>query len=96
MAAAAFGSFSHSDALAGTPLKLEYFDIRGLGEMPRIILKVGGVDFEDARFPIKFVDGKAEAPEFAAAKASGALDINLGRLPVLNGNLRSLALLTST
>ena len=31
-------------------LKLEYFDIRGRGELPRMIMACGNVQFEDKRF----------------------------------------------
>merc|ERR1711865_758280 len=67
--------------------KLQYFDARGIIEPARILLALAGQEFEDGRFPIVF--GTPGDPStidrtvFEEAKASGALDANLGRAPIL-------------
>jgi len=43
--------------------KLLYFNLRGIGELVRLIFKQAGVDFEDFRFSRdedwhKYIDGK--------------------------------------
>jgi len=67
--------------------KLQYFDIRGLAETARFIFAVAKVPYEDARFSLKFgTPGDFSTiirPEFDAAKASGELDISLGKVPYL-------------
>lgn len=66
-------------------LKLTYFDARGPAEVSRIMLKIGGVEFEDHRLPItKKPDGGFDVPEFASVKESGLYAANMNRLPVLN------------
>lgn len=37
--------------------KLIYFDAKGAAELIRILLKIGEVEFEDYRFPIKIKEG---------------------------------------
>lgn len=65
-------------------MKLLYFDGRGVIELARIMMKVGGIPFEDHRFSIKIKDGGGfETPEFAAAKAAGDLAANMDRAPLL-------------
>jgi hypothetical protein len=60
--------------------KLTYFTVKGLGETTRVILAVAKVEYEDFRFPLEIPS--FAKPEFDAVKASGALDINLGRVPL--------------
>lgn len=63
--------------------KLYYFDARGAGEMSRILLKIGGKDFEDIRYSIKIKEGGGfETPEFQEAKLSGVLAVNMDRAPI--------------
>lgn len=38
-------------------IKLTYFDAKGAAEVTRILLKIGGIAFEDLRYSIKVVDG---------------------------------------
>ncbi|XP_072030547.1 S-crystallin SL11-like [Amphiura filiformis] len=54
-----------------TSYKLTYFNIRGRGEVVRILFKLAGVDFEDQRieFPDEWMEYKAKTP--------------FGRLPIL-------------
>lgn len=61
--------------------KLTYFDLRGLAEQSRILMKIGGMDFVDDRIPFS----RPISHEFTDKKASGAFDINMGRVPVLEG-----------
>jgi len=54
--------------------KLQYFNLKGRAEVSRVMLKIRGIDFEDARFA---------PPEFATAKASGELSVNMDRVPLM-------------
>ena len=47
-----------SGGSAGSKIKLIYFDAKGAAEMTRVLLKIGGLDFEDHRYSIKMVDGE--------------------------------------
>jgi len=64
------------------PMKLIYFDVRGVVEVARYMLHMGGAEYEDFRYPID-VSNFAK-PEADAAKAAGTHDINMGRLPMLD------------
>ena len=65
-------------------IRLVYFDAKGVVEMTRFMLKIGEVEFDDDRFPIKMKEGGGfETPEFAIAKDSGILKANMDRAPVL-------------
>jgi glutathione S-transferase len=64
--------------------KLTYFDARGAAELARVVLVVGGAPWEDVRYPISMQGGKPSVPEFQKAKESGALAINMGRVPLLD------------
>eukprot|EP00416_Gambierdiscus_australes_P015438 CAMPEP_0171069778 /NCGR_PEP_ID=MMETSP0766_2-20121228/9355_1 /TAXON_ID=439317 /ORGANISM="Gambierdiscus australes, Strain CAWD 149" /LENGTH=226 /DNA_ID=CAMNT_0011526193 /DNA_START=99 /DNA_END=779 /DNA_ORIENTATION=+ len=67
--------------------KLTYFDVRGVAEVARWLFKVAKVNFEDVRYSISFgTPGDFSTiirPEFDEAKASGALEVSLGKLPIL-------------
>jgi len=67
--------------------KLQYFDIRGLAENARFLFAIAKVPYEDARFSLAFgTPGDFSTilrPEFDEAKASGELDISLGKVPYL-------------
>eukprot|EP00047_Mylnosiga_fluctuans_P003419 m.229020 g.229020 ORF g.229020 m.229020 type:complete len:216 (+) comp11838_c0_seq1:51-698(+) len=63
-------------------IKLTYFDIRGLAETARYLLKIGGVAFEDVRLSLtRNADGSFSRPEFDAAKAAGQFPF--GQVPIL-------------
>ena len=80
-------SLMHStSAEAQDKPKLTYFDLRGFAEQSRILMKIGGMDFVDNRIPFS----RPVSPEFVEKKASGAFDINMGRVPMLEGNACSL------
>ena len=59
-------SFLFSMTSSGDQPKLVYFDAKGVVELSRCMLKIGQIDFEDSRFPIKLKEGGGfETPEFA-------------------------------
>ncbi len=70
-------------------LTVAYFDGRGLAEVPRMMLTIAGIKFEDKRYPISVKDGEGpimsriDYSGFLADSESGKLAANLGRLPVL-------------
>lgn len=71
-----------SSALAANPQPvLKYFDIRGAAEASRVLLAIGGEDYDDARYQIDHAT--FVSPTFLAAKESGELKANLNRAPVL-------------
>ncbi len=61
--------------------KLEYFAVRGLAEVIRILFAVNKTTYEDVRLPFD-VETYAH-PEQDALKAAGYFDINMGRVPIL-------------
>lgn len=63
--------------------KLIYFDARGVVEPTRILLAAAGVKYEDKRYTVDMTTKPPSAPEFNAAKESGALAVNMGRAPML-------------
>jgi len=69
------------------PIKLQYFDARGVSETIRLMLAVAKVEYEDARFPFSFgTPGDFSTivrPEFDAAKAAGELTASAGKVPYL-------------
>jgi glutathione S-transferase len=48
-----------------------YFELRGLGETSRLLLTIGGIAFEDVRYPIDIANNFAH-PEFDQLQAQGA------------------------
>ena len=79
-----FNIFNANSFTAAAKHKLIYFDAKGAAELIRIILKIGDVEFEDYRFPIKTKEGGGfETPEFDNAKTTGILSSNMNRAPVL-------------
>ena len=65
-------------------VKLIYFDARGAAELSRVLLKIGAIDFEDYRYPIKIKEGGGfDVPEFTNAKSDGSLSVNMDRAPIL-------------
>jgi len=60
--------------------KLTYFDIRGLGEFPRLVLAAAGVPFEDHRLPfVKKEEGGFDTPGWPELKPT----MPYGKVPVL-------------
>ena len=48
-------------------MKLTYFNVRGLAETSRILLAIGGEEYEDYRYPLEIIDMKTHKmnkPEF--------------------------------
>ena len=68
------------DALA---LTLKYFDARGAAEVSRVLLALGGLQYDDSRYAIERSDAGFSTPGFTAEKESGALAANLNRAPLL-------------
>ena len=66
-------------------IKLMYFDARGAAEISRVLLKIGGLRFEDIRFSLQpKAEGKGfETPLFDIAKEDGSLSANMQRAPVM-------------
>mmetsp|Transcript_19114 Transcript_19114/g.52688 ORF Transcript_19114/g.52688 Transcript_19114/m.52688 type:complete len:217 (+) Transcript_19114:1-651(+) len=62
------------------PIKLVYFNGRGLAEVARYLLHIAGVAYEDYRWPIS---ADFKRPEFDKEKEAGAFDVNMGRIPIL-------------
>lgn len=75
------GSAAAEASTISRGLKLSYFDARGAAEMTRILLAVGGMEYEDKRFAI---GPGMDAPEFKQMKESGGLSANLGRAPIVS------------
>ncbi|KAL3768474.1 hypothetical protein ACHAWU_002245 [Discostella pseudostelligera] len=66
---------------AKSKLRLQYFDIRGVAETCRILLALGGEEYDDARYKID--PATFNSPEFLEAKKNGDLKMNLNRAPIL-------------
>jgi glutathione S-transferase len=67
-------------------VKLHYFQLAGAAEMSRILLRHGGVQFEDIRYTVTRENGQLKGAEYEAAKASGAFRANMDRVPVMEVN----------
>ena len=67
-------------------MKLVYFNGRGLAEISRMVLAIGGEEYKDVRYPIKIIDWskhQMEKEEFEKDKANGKLVRSLNKLPYL-------------
>jgi len=76
-----------SASMVATPaaIRLEYFNLTGLAEVPRILLTVGGKRFEDHRYPFyKKEGGGFITPEMDADWEKGIFP--MGQVPVLQAN----------
>jgi glutathione S-transferase len=61
-----------------------YFDVRGAGELCRLVLSVSGFDWADVRYPMTLSEhGFAYGPEFRRDVATGAFRGNFNNLPVM-------------
>jgi glutathione S-transferase len=71
-------------------MKLNYFDIRGLAEVSRLMFAASKVAYEDFRYPLTFDTpgdfSTMHRDEFEKAKEQGAFDSALGKVPVLEYN----------
>ena len=68
-------------------MKLVYFNGRGLAEISRILLAIGGEEYEDFRYPLEVIDfSKHEMvkEEFDKDKADGKLVSSLNKVPYLD------------
>ncbi len=61
-----------------------YFNVRGAGELCRLTLAASGADWEDVRYPMALAaTGFSYDPSFRRDADSGAFDVNMGSLPIL-------------
>jgi len=66
--------------------ELTYFNGRGIAETSRLIFAYTRTLYKDERFPLEIVDfskRQFKRVEFDKAKATGALDLSLGKVPFL-------------
>jgi len=74
--------------MSSSTYTLIYFNVRALAETSRMLFKAAGVEFEDYRYPIAFVDGKPVRPEWDNAKSQylfekvPVLDIDNGKVQI--------------
>ena len=61
-----------------SPLKLAYFNGKGLAETSRLLFAATETPFEDFRYPISVIDGKYIRDEFTADKHT----FPMGQVPV--------------
>lgn len=65
-------------------MKLVYFNARGVIESARVMMKIGGIAFEDCRLNLVPKEGGGwETPEFTAMKSGGECVANMDRVPIL-------------
>jgi glutathione S-transferase len=65
--------------------KLMYFDAKGAAEISRVLMKIGGMEFEDYRFPITQKEGGGfETVEYTEQKTAGTFAANMNRVPLLS------------
>lgn len=67
-------------------MKLVYFNVRGLAETSRILLSIGGEEYEDFRYPLEVIDmskHEMKKEEFDSDKADGKLSLSLNKVPFL-------------
>jgi len=73
------------DNIPAPNFRLTYFDGRGAAEVTRLLMKIGGIDFTDHRFPIHTTASRYGADEeYTSSKKSGQFAVNMDRLPVLD------------
>jgi len=68
------------------PMKLTYFNVRGLAETSRFLLALGGEEYEDFRYPLEVIDmskHEMKKDEFDKDKADGNLVTSLNKVPFL-------------
>ena len=68
------------------PLKLTYFNVRGLAETSRILFAIGGEEYEDFRYPLEIIDmskHEMKKEDFDKDKSEGKLLGSLNKVPFL-------------
>ena len=68
------------------PLRLTYFNVRGLAETSRILFAIGGEEYEDIRYPLEIIDmtkHEMKKEEFDKDKSDGKLLHSLNKVPFL-------------
>jgi glutathione S-transferase len=87
LAALVFAVFGATNVkIAGNPVyKLLYFDAKGAAEISRVLFKIGGLEFEDFRYPITQKEGGGfETLEYTEQKTAGTFAANMDRVPLLS------------
>mmetsp|Transcript_14246 Transcript_14246/g.23714 ORF Transcript_14246/g.23714 Transcript_14246/m.23714 type:complete len:268 (-) Transcript_14246:165-968(-) len=70
---------------SSSKFKLMYFDARGAAEISRVLLKIGGIDYEDCRYSITpKSEGGFETVEYTEKKLAGVFAPNMDRVPLLS------------
>jgi len=92
-AAATITADRRAQSISSKPeVHLKYFNVQGAAEPIRYVMALGGLEWTETAWPVDFkkfsgpaslhkLDGPC--PKFAEATASGELDVNLGRVPIL-------------
>jgi len=92
VATASRGAESASFFSSKPSVELKYFDVQGAAETLRYVMVLGGCEWSEPSWPVDFSKFTGPAsihlpdgpcPGFAVASASGELDRNLGRAPVV-------------
>jgi prostaglandin-H2 D-isomerase / glutathione transferase len=68
------------------PMKLTYFNVRGLAETSRILLAIGKEEYEDFRYPLDIIDMSTHEmtkDEFDSDKSNGKLVKSLNKVPFI-------------
>lgn len=64
--------------------RLLYFDGRGAAELSRILMHIGGMQFDDVRYDIaKHGEDSSDGHKFLTDREEGKFAVNMDRLPIL-------------
>ena len=75
---------SNSSVTSTYSYRFIYFDVRGAGELCRLVLTISGFEWADIRYPMRVgANGFTPGPEFRRDVESGAFAGNMNKLPVL-------------
>lgn len=75
---------SHAPVTTAYSYRFIYFDVRGAGELCRLVLTISGFDWADIRYPMRIgANGFTPGPEFRRDVESGAYAGSMNKLPVL-------------
>ena len=80
---------------AASPLRLRYFNCRGLAETTRYMLAIGGIEYTDDRFPFSFGTpgdfSTVSRPEFDEAQRAGQFAAGMDKVPILEVGSQQIA-----
>jgi glutathione S-transferase len=75
---------SNSSVTAAYSYRFIYFDVRGAGELCRLVLTISGFEWADIRYPMRVsATGFTPGPQFRSDVESGAFASSMNKLPVL-------------